>query len=301
MLLTTISIIVDPFVNQPAVTNYSVHIMLGMLFLSLIFLFFRKVQLAFLGLLCTGLIAIFLKTASNTNLMLPKQNKEAKIRVAHYNLGNIDGDFPSLYERILQDSADIISFQEYTPDWSVRVKNGLKEEFPFYKEVVRIDPYGVALFSRKAFAKADTFMNESYPSLEMTLYKEEKPFQIISSYVTPSLDDRSRKSAVNQLNNIAYKIQKREVPVIAIGEYNMVYWSQELRRFVDMAGLINSRRSIADGNLRIPFDHIFFSKELQCIEFKEVQDMRNNHIGIVGTYQMSGVNANKPVRKGLSG
>lgn len=287
MLLTTISIIVDPFVNQPSITNYSVHIMLSMLVLSLILLFFKKVQLSFLGLFCTALIAIFLKTASNTNLILPKQNQEAKIKVAHYNLGNVDSDFTSLFDQIQKDSADVISFQEYTPDWSIRMKNKIKKQFPFYREVVRIDPYGVALFSRKVFVQADTFMNERIPSLEMIINKDDKPFQIISSYVTPSLNESSRKSAINQLDNLASKIERSTVPVIALGEYNMVYWSQEMRKFTDMAGLLNSRRSIDDGNLRIPFDHIFFSNDLQCIEFKEIQDAQNNHIGIVGTYQLN--------------
>ena len=50
--------------------------------------------------------------------------------------------------------------------------------------------------------------------------------------------------------------------------------------------LQNSRRDLVDGNLRVPYDHIFFSNALECTQFKEVKDVSQNYLGIVGTYQI---------------
>lgn len=285
MVLVTITIIVEPILNNTSMTKYSVHIMLLMLAGSLLMMRWRKKELLFLGLFCTSLIALFLKTSSNAQLLPPKQNQEPKIKVAHFNLSNIEGDLGYLMKMLDQDSIDVLSFQEYTPYWRDLLETTVALAYPHHKSIVRIDPFGTALFSKEPFAEIDTFMINEIPSMEMTLDKNGKSFHIVSSYITPSLDSKSSVQAESQLNYIAEKINTIQQPVIALGEFNMVYWSHEIRNFISQAELNNSRRDIIESNLRIPYDHIFFSKSLQCIDFRELNDDKSKHIGIVGTYQ----------------
>ena len=68
----------------------------------------------------------------------------------------------------------------------------------------------------------------------------------------------------------------------------MVYWTQEIRDFRSNANLNNSRRDISQSNLRVPYDHIFFSNDLQCVEFSELKSENQNYLGITGTYQIKG-------------
>ena len=250
------------------VSEYSVHIMLGMLLFSLLSLVFGKTKVMFAGLACTAALCIFLKNASHHTLKLPESNTEPKLNVAHINLGNI------------------VSFQEFTPDWKSFLTSVLKEKYPYSSLEVRIDPYGLAVFSRSPFISKDTFLCDGVPSMSIVVEKENRKFQVISSYLTPALDNKSLKVAAHQLSTIAKKINDTDIPLIALGEYNMVYWTNEIRQFRAKTSLQNSRRDLIDGNLRVPYDHIFFSDALECTQFKEIKDQSQNYIGIMGTYQI---------------
>ncbi len=273
-----------PFIRK--VSEYSVHIMLGLLTFSILALWAKRTKIMFAGLACTAALCVFLKDASNTTLKLPEANTKARLNVAHINLSNVTLDYQGLATLLDTEDIDLVSFQELTPDWDSVLKNKLSSEFPYSKSEVRIDPYGMALYSRLPFERFSSFKCGGKPSLKSTIEKDGKEFEIISSYLTPALDQKSIEVASVQLNSIAKEIKSSQHPLIALGEYNMVYWTNEIREFRRDTKLTNSRRGLADGNLRVPYDHIFFSEKLECTEFKEVFDEAQNYVGIMGTYQI---------------
>ena len=287
-----------PFIRR--ISEYSVHIMLGMLGISILALIFNRTKIMFAGFLCTAALCVFLKDASNNTLKLPKENTEAKLNVAHINLSNLSFEFNELNDLLNKEQVDLVSFQELTPDWNNVLNNALKIDFPFSKSEVRIDPYGMALFSRTPFSSVESFKCENKPNLKSIVVKEGKKFEIICSYLTPALDQKSIETASSQLTQIAEEIQKSELPIIALGEYNMVYWTNEIREFRSNTKLTNSRRGLSDGNLRVPYDHIFFSEALECTEFKEMKDENQNYIGILGTYQIRKEDENQTLNSQLS-
>lgn len=273
-----------PFIRR--VSEYSVHIMLGMLAFSMLALWAKRSKIMFAGLACTAALCIFLKDASNNTLKLPQENTEAKLNVAHVNLSNITLPYEGIKMILDNENIDLVSFQELTPDWNIILKKLLERDFPHSKSEVRIDPYGMALYSRIPFESFESFKCGDKSNLKSTVEKDGKEFEIISSYLTPALDQKSIEVASAQLNSIAEEIKSSEHPLIALGEYNMVYWTNEIREFRTDTKLTNSRRGLSDGNLRVPYDHIFFSNKLECTEFKEVFDDAQNYIGIMGTYQI---------------
>lgn len=279
------------------VSEYSVHIMLGMLGFSLLALAFSKSKIMFAGMACTAALCVFLKDASNTKLKLPIANTEAKLNVAHINLSNISQDVAELEYVLLSEMVDIVSFQELTPDWNAVIIETLNENYPYNSSQVRIDPYGMAIYSKHPFIVSDTFECHQKPNLKIKVLKDKKEFQIISSYLTPALDQNSIKKAADQLKSIAKQVKSATCPNIVLGEYNMVYWTPEIREFRTETNLTNSRRGLSDSNLRVPYDHIFFSNGLECTQFKEMRDQNQNYIGIVGSYQIKG----KPEFRTLNG
>ncbi len=270
------------------VSEYSVHIMLAMLGLSLVALFFSKSNIMFSGLACTAALCLFLKDASNDTMKLSAVNKEADLNIAHINLSNIGyGYEEETLQLLLASNLDIISFQELTPDWNQALDASLSEHFPYSKSEVRIDPYGMVIYSKLPFETAKTFYSEEKPNLSVTIQKEDQRFQILSSYLIPALDKKSIQHATNQLKEIATKINNSEHPVIALGDYNMVYWTNEIRAYRTETNLTNSRRDLSQGNLRVPYDHIFFSEDLECTKFYELKSSDlSTYIGIIGSYQI---------------
>ena len=282
------------------ISEYSVHIMLGMLGFSLLALLLGKTKIMFAGLACTAALCIFLKDASNNTLKLPQENTEAKLNVAHINLSNITFEFNELRNLLIEEKIDLVSFQELTPDWNMVLNDLLQIDFPYSKSEVRIDPYGMALFSRAPFKSIGSFKCMGKPNLKLMIEKDGKEFQVISSYLTPALDQKSIETASTQLTMIAEEIKKSEHPLIALGEFNMVYWTNEIREFRSDTKLTNSRRGLSDGNLRVPYDHIFFSEGLECTEFKEMKDEDQNYIGIMGRYQIRNKESNPTLNSQLS-
>lgn len=268
------------------VSEYSVHIMLGMLLFSLFSMVIGKTKVMFAGLACTAALCIFLKNASHSTLKLTEANTETKLNVAHINLGNINTSGFDAVEQMLEErNIDVVSFQELTLEWKF-IESELKDRFPYSISEVRIDPYGMAIFSRTPFIESDTFLCEDIPNMHVKVEKVDSRFQIISSYLIPALDNQGLRKASKQLNAIAQKVNNSNIPLIALGEYNMVYWTNEIRNFRSKTKLQNSRRDLVDSNLRVPYDHIFFSNTLECIEFEEMKDDSQNYIGIMGTYQI---------------
>ena len=268
------------------VSEYSVHIMLGMLVFSMFSMILRKPKVMFAGLACTAALCIFLKNASLQTLNYSRVNTETKLNVAHVNLGNLPFDSAPIHKLLVDEGIEVISFQELTPNWDRKLRLELSEMYPYAILEKRIDFYGLAVFSKVPFVESDIFQCNGKPSMNVIVEKDNTRFQIISSYLTPVLDKKSLLEAAEQLNVIADKVNNSKEPLIALGEYNMVYWANEIRDFREKTDLQNSRRDLVDGKFRVPYDHIFFSNSLECTQFKEVKDISQNYLGIVGTYQI---------------
>lgn len=233
--------------------------------------------------MATAFIAFFLKISSNDNLVLPQKNFLPKLKVAHFNLSSFNRETIEIDELFKRIEADVISFQEFTPDWEIPLGSALKFNFPHAYKMTRVDPFGMAIFSTKTI-NVRTFNYKKIPNIVVSIDNELGGIDIITSYIPsvypdPSLErDEHLELLIKTVNSI-------ENPVIALGDYNEVYWDKEITQFTNRTQLKNSRRSTALSYFK-PYDHIFFSDKLECVQFDEIYDQEQNHLGIVGTYQM---------------
>lgn len=283
----TAGIIVAPHSGAlRSASEFSAHIMLGILAVSILAMLLEKKKIMFAGLACAAALALWLKNASNDHLKLPIINEELQLRVAHINLSNVDDSIDDVLNILEVEQVDVVSFQELTPDWTNTLAVELGTKFPYAYTNVRIDPFGKAIYSRYPYSSADTLLSGGIPSLSVNVDVGDEVFHIISTYLTPALDNSSLEKAAAQLKRVSDEVNQVQDHVIALGEYNMVYWTQEIRNFRSSTNLKNSRRDIAQGNLRVPYDHIFFSDDLECTEFKEMIGTTQNYLGIIGAYQI---------------
>ena len=283
----TASIILSPQIaGLRALSEYSVHVMLGMLMLVIVTMLSDKRRMMLAALACTAALCLWLKNASNHALRLPDSNQEVKLKVAHVNLGNLDEGLSELAQIVIGEELDVVSFQELTPDWGDMLRDSLLGLLPYRYQQVRIDPYGMAVYSKHPLQMADTMQCRGIPMLHIAVDKGDARFHLVSSYLTPALDQQSLAMASSQLQRLSREVVQLTDPVIALGEYNMTYWTPEIREFRATTKLENSRRDIAQGNLRVPYDHIFFSENLECVQFNEMKGASQKYLGIRGTYQL---------------
>ncbi len=282
---TLFSIFIPDWEFAHKTSEFTVHIMVGLLGLGLLFLSLDQRRLLFVSFACCAALCIFLKNASNENLLLPDINLEPKISIAHFNVSNFERGFEQLDEFIETYKPDLISLQEVTPDWGMYIKQSLNEAYPHQNIQVRIDPYGMAILSKHNLVKKDTFQYNKIPNLLTELQLGNRKILVLSSYLLPPLGEKSDIRSKEHLQLISKKIKKTRKPVISLGDFNMVYWRNEIREFRKESDLFNSRRDFTPLGFRIPHDHIFYSSKLECTNFKEHRDDASNHLGIFGTYQ----------------
>ncbi len=233
-----------------------------------------------------SVLCVFLKNESNGDFIFPKFNNTDNITVSHINLSNVD--HPILFiNEIKRNLPDVISIQEFTPDWAGVLSNKLKTDYPFQYESMRIDLFGKAIYSKYPIEKIDTLNGNIAFDLGVKINKNSNTYTIISPYLTPALDKNSLNIANLQMKNISSYIMQEGGRVIVLGDFNMVYWSEEIRNFREAAKLNNTRKDVVPVSLKVPYDHVFYSKNLQCVNVKDFLINRKERVGLISIFQQN--------------
>ncbi len=221
--------------------------------------------------------------------------KSISMKVALFNLANTARKISNTLAILRSTDADILTIQEVTPPWAVFLSDSLQDIYPFQQIMVDIGLFGSAIFSKKEIISVDTFYYLELPNLALGIALDEgcESLLFISSHMYPVLDRTTYRHFKEHLQAIEKYLLKKDRPVIALGEYNAVSWSNEIQEFQKITGLQDSRRgfmpSYSDGTLSftdIPLDHIFFSHYFHCKNFVTFRSKSSNHLGIMGSYQI---------------
>ncbi len=270
--------------------NYTVHLMFGTLALGLIFLILQEKQLLFTSFIACAILCIHLKNSSNNVLQLPTKTVAEVLKIGQLNIANTQDHIFETIASIKQENADVLSLQEVTPDMALLLKSELAEAYPHRIIVHRKEDFlGLGIFSRIPFSDVDTFYVEDVPNLSVDLKCGQKDIAVISSYVYPELSSGDSPEVLAQFEGIESFIQSKTCPVITVGDYNQLQFSNYLKDFKRLSLLNDSRRFQFFDN---PTDHIFFSSHFDCVQFQTISNRYTNHLGISGSYQLNMATAN---------
>ncbi len=267
----------------------AVLLMFGFLGIGLLSLVLRQQKIMYAGMICCGILSLFLKGESNGSIVFPTKNNLQSFKILHLNLSSISDDYEDAIKQIRELEPDIISFQEVTPEWNAFLKMRLSGQYPFDETVVKIDPHGKALYAKQELFQRQTYQSSQRPLLGVGYRKNGKQVRVISCYLSQSVNRQGLVDAQQTLDVLSDVVNNAKEPIIVLGDFNLVYWSSEIRQFRSNTGLNNSRRSIALSSLDVPFDHIFYTEGIECVEFEDIT-LNNSHFGIIGTYQFELVN-----------
>jgi endonuclease/exonuclease/phosphatase (EEP) superfamily protein YafD len=273
--------------------NFTVQIMLGYLVLGMLMFFSNRRELMFTSLACCAALCIYLKSASNQNLKLPAQSEGPQLTCALINL-SLSDDFEVTTRTIHNTTADVIAFQEYTPDWDDFLKTDLAATYPYCAVMTRIDPFGMAWFSKFPILVADTFSAADIPNLCVSIALQPNVFvNMISVHTRVPSDAGAYKHIRQHFHEVSEHIYSLKGPVVVVGDMNLPSWTNEVMEFKLQSKLADSRRDILPASvagsvslLKVPVDHIFFSSDLECTSFQAITGARDGHLGILGNYQM---------------
>ncbi len=273
--------------------NYTVHIMFANLALGLLFLIFNEKKLLFTSFFACAVLCLFLKSSSNDVLKLPNKTIQATLNVAQLNIASTHEHIYETIQSIKNTDVDILSIQEVNPDMAILLKEELSQIYP-HRAIVhsKKDFLGIGIFSKLPFLSIDTFyVNyvDDIPNLKVDVICADQRTSVVSSFVYPELSSADDSKIVAQFEAMTSYVSELPNPVISIGDFNQLQFSNYLKELKRETLLNDSRRFQFFDN---PTDHIFYSSHFDCVEFQTISNRFTNHLGIKGSYQLNNSEAN---------
>lgn len=270
--------------------NYTVHIMFAHLALGLLFLILNERKLLFTSFFACAILCLYLKSSSNNVLKLPTKTIQESLKVAQFNIASTHEHIFETIESIKNTNVDIVSIQEIAPDMAMLLKRELNQLYPYNTIVHRKEDFlGIGIYSKIPFLSVDTFYMGDIPNLAVNVNCSNQKTSVISSFVYPELSSADNSKVVAQFQTLASYIAKQTNPVVAIGDFNQLQFSNYLKDLKRESLLNDSRRFQFLDN---PTDHILFSSHFNCVEFQTISNRFTNHLGIKGSYQLNNSAAN---------
>ncbi len=267
---------------------YAGQIMIIYVGLGLLFLLIRQDKLTFVCFFSTALLALFIKTSSNPVLHLEAVTNSPSIEVAQLDFAGLSDPYGQL--SILKDQpADLLVLQSLDLPAVQQLRDSLQAEYPFQFGTNHIDQ-ALWVFSRWPMGVYHINDEPDQPEVAGLMYIPElmDTLEFIATFMYPIFTRADIKGYQTHLKFNETIIQERQHPILMIGQFNEVSWAPDIRKFRDNTLLKDSRRGYLPGFndlLDKPTDHIFYSKELSCVGFRNRVDSTGSFLGISGTYQ----------------
>lgn len=273
--------------------DFTVQIMLGYLLFGMLLLVLGRDSLMLVSFASCAILCLHLKRTSYQSLRLASPTDEPKVALAMINL-SLSDDFEVTSGTIDMLTADLMLFQEYSPGWDDYLREKLRKTYPYQVEMTRIDPYGMAWYSRYPIVAADTFLAGGIPNLYVAVEPQKnKPIHFVSLHTFVPVNTNAYREIRNHLREVTRHVQSLDGPLVVAGDFNLPSWANEVRDFKQQAQLHDSRRDIVPASMqgsvsffKVPVDHIFFTADLECTDFRVITGARDSHLGIYGCYQL---------------
>lgn len=254
---------------------------------------------------CLGMCAIlclYLKKTSNSSIQSLFRQADIDFSLCQVLINSGTDEYENISRRLQASKADILNIQELTPDWALVLHDGLSEEYPYRAEMNRIDPYGMAIYSKYPIRKTDTLvyrdtlLNYEIPLLKLQLDIEGRAMNFISCHILPRLNTSDFNKVQQFLDSVTVWVTDGDtLPKLIAGDFNLSPWDFSLQQLIGDARLNLSQR---EPHLFIqPFEHILYSSPIRCTKLEEVRTLGGLHLGIQGYYTFKPSGEEIPVIK----
>ena len=213
------------------------------------------------------------------------QNRTFKLLVANVLQKNKKHD--ALLEEVEAKDPHILLLLETDKDWLNALAPTLSKSYPHYKGIPLDNTYGMLLYSKFPLEdpKIHFQIDDSIPSIESVVQLPSGDrFELYAIHPTPPMPQHNPMSTDRdaEMMKTAFKSRNNTLPVIAIGDFNDVAWSESTELFKEVSELLDLRIgrglfntfSAKSKIMRWPLDHIFVSEH-----FRAKTVLRGNAIG----------------------
>ncbi|WP_298324366.1 endonuclease/exonuclease/phosphatase family protein [uncultured Dokdonia sp.] len=195
-----------------------------------------------------------------------------------------------LLDQVAEKNPDIVLLMETDQLWQNAVHKTLSATYPYSMLEPLDNTYGMLLYSRLPMSqnKINHLVDKEIPSMEAIVTLESgNQFQLFAIHPTPPMPQHNPMSSDRdtEMMTTALRVYKREMPVIVLGDFNDVAWSNTTSLFRKTSTLLDPRIGRGFYNtfnaknvlMRWPLDHLFISEEFRVKTLNRTKDIKSDH------------------------
>jgi len=196
--------------------------------------------------------------------------------------------------------------RKYNPDfllllevdaWWLLALDDLSDAYPYSIKQPRPDNFGIALFSKVPFVKAEivSIGAAGVPSVAAEVLFDGRPFMVFGTHPLPPVGADYARLRNEQFVVIAEFVRQIDSPVLLLGDLNITQWSHFFDRLLEEAGLHDSSPGhgfqptwpVHNVLLRIPIDHCLHSDGIKIVDRQVGPDVGSDHYPLIVDFAVS--------------
>lgn len=258
--------------------------------------FKRRNDYIFAGLLMACMLYQFIKIYTYTPLApfeignSTKVSEDKKLTFFTANVLQKNEEKEHLLKILDTIDADILLFTEANKKWQQSILNRLPSKYAYKVEQPLPNTYGMLMYSKLELINPKVLnqVDDSIPSIHTKVkLPSGKLIQLYSIHPTPPMPQHNPKSTERdkEMMLTAKLARDSEIPVVVIGDFNDVAWSQSTTLFQRISGLLDPRKGRGLFNtfnaknifMRWPLDHVFVGPKFRIKFMERGKDINSDH------------------------
>ena len=239
-------------------------------------------------------VKIFPYTAFADYEVLNSEKNEPNISLFTANVLQKNEEHGELKNMIRNLDADLMLFTETDRKWMTAIKDNMDPSYVNEVEVPLSNTYGMLMYSKLPLfdTQVKYLVSDSIPSIHTKLkLASNDTIQIYAIHPTPPMPQENPLSTDRdaEMMMIAKLALDSKYPVIVIGDFNDVAWSQTSKLFQSVSRLLDVRKGRGLYNtynaksyvMRWPLDHIFISNDFKLKKVERCDDIKSDHFPLL--------------------
>lgn len=218
-----------------------------------------------------------------------QSNSTNNLRILTANVLQKNKKSDKLISLISEKNPDLIVLTETNKRWQNEVEEAVSD-YKYRVEKPLPNTYGILMYSKLPLVDSQVkfMVDDSIPSIHTKIIlRSNDTVQLYAIHPTPPMPQHNPTSTDRdaEIMKIAKLSNESLYPVITLGDFNDVAWSQTTTLFQAVSMLLDLRKGRGFFNtynannwfFRWPLDHLFVSEEFRVKEVMTAQDINSDH------------------------
>jgi endonuclease/exonuclease/phosphatase (EEP) superfamily protein YafD len=211
-----------------------------------------------------------------------------RVRVLVLNVHTESNSYEEVRRLISDENPDVVGLVEVDQRWLNAIAPAMTE-YHGRIEAPRADHFGVALYARGEVAGSAEALGASVPTIVASVSVANTELNVLVTHPPPPMSGAALHRQQMQFDVMAAKVRTIDGALIVMGDFNATPWSRPFRRFLEGAGLCDTRAGFglqasfpaSSGFLRIPIDHVFASCSVGIHDRRVGRDVGSDHLPVI--------------------